>query len=47
METLYDLDVELRGQAEGLGVELRRAAPPNDSPLLVAALAALVSAALG
>lgn len=46
LETLYDLDVELRRQADALGIELCRASAPNDTPLLVAALAALVSSAL-
>ena len=39
VETLYDLDIVLREQVEGLGMEYRRSAAPNDSPLFVAALA--------
>ena len=42
VETLYDLDIVLREQIEGLGLEYRRSAPPNDSPLFIEALADVV-----
>jgi ferrochelatase len=42
VETLYDLDILLRQQIEGLGMEYRRSAPPNDSPPLIEALADVV-----
>jgi ferrochelatase len=42
VETLYDLDILLRGQIEALGMEYRRSAPPNDSPQFIEALADLV-----
>ncbi len=42
VETLYDLDVVLRDQAESLGVEYRRSQAPNDSPLFIEALADVV-----
>ena len=42
VETLYDLDIVLRQQIEGLGMEYRRSAPPNDSPPLIEALADVV-----
>jgi len=42
VETLYDLDILLREQIEGLGMEYRRSAPPNDSPQFIEALADLV-----
>jgi ferrochelatase len=41
VETLYDLDVEAKGMAEGLGLEFVRVQALNDSPALVTALAAL------
>jgi ferrochelatase len=42
VETLYDLDIVLRGQVEGLGLEYRRSHAPNDSPLFIQALADVV-----
>ena len=39
VETLYDLDIVLREQAEGLGLEYRRSAAPDDAPLFIEALA--------
>ena len=46
VETLYDLDVVLRGHIEDLGMEYRRTRPPNDSPQFIEALAAVVTAHL-
>ncbi len=42
VETLYDLDIVLREQIENLGMEYRRSAAPNDSPLFIQALADVV-----
>jgi len=42
VETLYDLDIVLRRQIEGLGMEYRRSAAPNDSPTFIEALADVV-----
>jgi len=42
VEILYDIDVELRGLAQELGVRLERTASLNDDPLLIAALAEVV-----
>jgi protoporphyrin/coproporphyrin ferrochelatase len=42
VETLYDLDILLKGQIEDLGMEYRRADPPNDSPQFIKALADVV-----
>ncbi len=42
VETLYDLDIVLRQQIEGLGMEYRRSAAPNDSPPFIEALADVV-----
>jgi len=42
VETLYDLDVVLRQQIEGLGMEYRRSSAPNDSPAFIEALADVV-----
>ena len=42
VETLYDLDIVLREQIEGLGIEYRRTHAPNDSPLFIEALADVV-----
>ncbi len=42
VETLYDLDIVLRQQIEGLGMEYRRSVAPNDSPLFIEALADVV-----
>ena len=42
VETLYDLDILLRSEIEGLGMEYRRSEPPNDSPQFIHALADVV-----
>jgi ferrochelatase len=42
METLYDLDIVARKEAEGLGLGFVRASVPNESEELVEALAGLV-----
>ena len=44
VETLYDLDVALKEEAEGLGVDLVRVTALNDSDELVGTLARLVRA---
>ncbi len=41
-EVLFDLDVEVRAEAEGLGIECRRASTVNDHPRFIRALADLV-----
>ncbi len=43
VETLYDLDIVLRGQIEDLGIEYRRSHAPNDSPFFIDALADVVT----
>lgn len=43
VETLYDLDIVLREQIESLGMEYRRSAAPNDSPVFIEALADVVT----
>ena len=47
LEVLYDLDVEARGVAEGVGLGFARTASLNDDPDLVAVLAGAVRAAAG
>ena len=42
LETLYDLDVVLRGEAEAAGMRYLRSRPPNDSPLFIEALADVI-----
>jgi ferrochelatase len=42
VEVLYDVDVELRRQATGLGMQLERIVMVNDHPALIAGLADLV-----
>ncbi len=42
VETLYDLDIELRAVVEANGMEYRRSTPPNDSPYFIEALADVV-----
>lgn len=42
IETRYDLDIELRQFAEGLGMEYRRSQAPNDSPYFIEALGDVV-----
>ena len=39
IETLYDIDIAIRGHAESLGLEFRRSASLNASPLFIEALA--------
>jgi protoporphyrin/coproporphyrin ferrochelatase len=46
VEVLYDLDIEAREIAAGLGVTLHRAAAVNDHPEFIAMLADLVRAAI-
>ncbi len=41
-EVLFDLDVEAKAEADGLGIDLRRASTVNDHPLFIRALADLV-----
>lgn len=41
-EVLFDLDVEVKAEAEELGIDLRRASTVNDHPLFIRALADLV-----
>lgn len=43
IETLFELDQELKEDADKLGVRLTRAASLNDSPIFIRALADLVS----
>lgn len=45
IETLYDIDIELKAQADELGVALRRTESLNDSPDFIAALADIVLSA--
>jgi ferrochelatase len=45
VEVLYDLDVEARATAAGLGLNFRRASTVNDHPLFIRLLAELVQAA--
>ena len=47
VEVLYDLDVEARQVADGLGLGFERALAANDHPTFVAMLADLVGRALG
>lgn len=42
VEVLYDLDIELKGQADARGVRLERAAMVNDDPAMMAGLGGLV-----
>lgn len=42
VETLYDLDIELKQQVESMGMRYYRAASLNDSPAFLQALAAVV-----
>lgn len=42
VETLYDLDILHRGQAEALGIRFERTASLNDDPLFIEALAAVI-----
>lgn len=43
IETLYELDIEVKEEADELGIHLERAESLNDSPTFVRALADLVS----
>jgi protoporphyrin/coproporphyrin ferrochelatase len=47
LEILWDLDVEARGRAAELGLELDRIESLNDDPAFIDALAALVRSTLG
>ena len=48
LETLYDVDVEAKEQAERLGICLERAESPNTGPRFIEAMASAVrSAAFG
>jgi ferrochelatase len=42
IETLYDIDIKLKAEADRLGVTLRRTESLNDSPAFIAALADIV-----
>ena len=42
IETLYDIDIKLRAEADKLGVSLRRTESLNDSPAFIGALADIV-----
>lgn len=42
LETLYDLDIKYRGQAESLGIHYERSPSLNDSPRFIEALAQVV-----
>ncbi|MHB9145519.1 MAG: ferrochelatase [Symbiobacteriia bacterium] len=46
LEVLYDLDIDLRRQADALGVHFERTESLNDDPLLLAALAGVVRQAV-
>ncbi|KAL7421056.1 ferrochelatase hem15 [Cryptotrichosporon argae] len=46
IETLFELDIEVKEEAEKLGVHLTRAESLNDSPIFIRALADLVTAHL-
>jgi ferrochelatase len=43
---LYDIDIEAKRKADELGIELRRIEMPNTAPLLIAALADIVTKAM-
>nr|ODO03927.1 ferrochelatase [Cryptococcus depauperatus CBS 7855] len=43
IETLYELDIEVKEEAEKLGVHLMRAPSLNDSPIFIRAIADIVS----
>ena len=47
LEIIYDLDVETRELAQGLGIELRRTEMPNTSPDFIDALADIVRSGRG
>lgn len=47
LEILYDLDVQARGQAEGLGLRWTRAPSLNAGPALAATLVSIVAAEIG
>ncbi|MFN3422266.1 MAG: ferrochelatase [Armatimonadota bacterium] len=46
LEVLYDIDIEAKQKANELGIELRRIEMPNTEPLLIAALADIVTKAM-
>lgn len=43
IETLYELDIEVKEEADELGINLKRAESLNDSPIFIRALADMVS----
>lgn len=47
LELLYDLDIEAKGMAEGLGMAFDRAASLNTDPRFIEAMAAVVRSAAG
>jgi ferrochelatase len=47
VEVLYDLDIEAKNIADGLGVELIRASCPNDHPTFVRMMADVIAAKIG
>jgi ferrochelatase len=47
LEILYDLDIEARQLAEGLGLAFARTESPNDDPRFCATLAEVVRAHVG
>ena len=44
VETLYDIDIELKQFAAGRGLQLERVAMLNDSPVLIDTLASVLRA---
>jgi ferrochelatase len=46
VEVLYDLDIEAKRNAAGLGVELLRASCPNDDPTFIRMMAAVIDETL-
>ncbi len=46
VEVLYDLDIEAKGIAEGLGMRFLRAGCPNDHPTFIALMADVIEAKL-
>lgn len=46
LEVLYDIDIEAKALADSLGLQLRRTRAPNDDPLFLDAVAAVVENAV-
>lgn len=46
LEVLYDIDIEAKGLADSLGIQLRRTRAPNDDPRFLDAVAGVVEDAL-